>query len=336
MADFIPKDFIHLVGDEARRKGVFNLIKGFLPFFGAAREEQRSLAGRIHAQLKQNAHAMLLQLQILKEDLRQQLNNDGDEQLWQSFEAVLNPLLREYHLIERQLNNPSEEKQEQHVKCVNDWIDRAKIWVLICSKPANRESMVQAVIDNTHQLIDAILDRDLKTIHDYKEHELQLLGLGEEACAVVRNRLDRDLAPIIHGLLQVKGNKKRIIELPKLMQWKMQADEERSLLFNTALQKIDSIVNEAMPLAPLEEDQEHLKDLISRVTYLENESQLLLSQLDNVGEKSSQNIFQASLALFEDEVHQVHHDLRLTPELIERVQCLITELAILRGRMKSS
>src|SRR5262249_29496136 len=160
---------------------------------------------------------------------------------------------------------------------------------------ANRESMVQAVIEHTHRLLDTILDRDLKMIHDYKEHELQLLGLGDEACAVVRNRLDRDLAPIIHGLLQIKGNRKRIFELQTLMQWKVQTDEERSHLFNTALQKIDSVVNTAMPFTPLEEDQEHLKDLINRITYLENESQLMLAQLDNNGERS-QHIFQASLA----------------------------------------
>lgn len=329
MADFIPKDFIHLVGDEARKKGVFDLIKGFLPFFGAAREEQRSLTGRIHAQLKQDAEAMLLQLKTLKEDLRKQFDNEEDCHLWQSFEAVLNPLLREYHLIERQLNDPSDDKHEHKVRYINDWIDRAKIWVLICSKPANRESMIQAVIEHTHRLLDTILDRDLKMIQDYKEHELQLLGLGEEACGVVRNRLDRDLSPIIHGLLQIKGNRKRIFELQTLMQWKLQTDEERSHLFNTALQKVDSIVNTAMPFTPLEEEQEHLKDLINRIIYLENESQLLLAQLDNNAEQS-QNMFQASLALFEEAVHQVHHDLRLTPELIERVQYLIQQLAILR------
>ncbi|MCE5318331.1 MAG: hypothetical protein LLG04_13355 [Parachlamydia sp.] len=335
MADFIPKDFIHLVGDEARKKGVFDLIKGFLPFFGAARaKEQRSLVGRIHAQLRQDAHAMLLQLQTLKEDLRKQLDNHEDEQLWLSFEAVLNPLLREYHLIERQLNNPSEEQQkhEHNIKCVNDWIDRAKIWVSVCSKPANRESMIQAVIDNTHHLLDAILDRDLKMLQDYKEHELKLLGLGEEAYAVVRNHLDRDLSPYIHGLLQIKRDKKRIFELHKLMEWKLQADEERSHLFNAALQKIDSIVNKAMPFAPLEDDQEHLKDLINRVSYLENESQVLLAQLDN-DEKPVLDTFKASITLFEEEVLQVHHDLRLTPELIDRVQCIIQELAILRGKL---
>jgi len=335
MADFIPKDFIHLVGDEARKKGVFDLIKGFLPFFGATRaKEQRSLVGRIHAQLKEDAHAMLLQLQTLKEDLRKQLDNYEDGQLWLSFEAVLNPLMREYHLIERQLNNPSEEKlqHEHNVKCVNEWIDRAKIWVSVCSKPANRESMIQAVIDNTHLLLDTILDRDLKMIQDYKVHELQLLGLGEGAYAVVRNHLDRDLTPYIHGLQQLKRNKKRIFELQKLMQWKLQADEERSHLFNAALQKIDSIVNAAMPFTPLEEDQEHLKDLINRVSYLEDESQVLLAQLDN-GEKPVPDIFKASLTHFEEEVLQVHHDLRLTPELIERVQCIIQELANMRGKL---
>lgn len=329
MADFIPKDFIHFAGDEARNRGVFNLIKGFLPFFGAEREEQRSLAGRIHAQLKQDAEATLVQLKALKEDLRKQLDKDGDAQLWQSFEAVLNPLLREYRLIERQLNDPFDDKQEHKVKYINDWIDRAKIWVLICSKPPNRESMIQAVIEHAHRLLDTILDRDLKMIQDYKEHELQLLGLGEEACAVVRNRLDRDLAPIIHGLLQIKANRKRIFELQTLMEWKVKTDEERSHLFNTALQKIDSIVTTAMPYTPLDEDQEHLKDLINRIAYLENESQLLLAQLDNDGE-GSQEIFQASLALFEESVHQVHHDLRLTPEMIERVQHLIQQLALMR------
>ena len=336
---FIPKEVSHLIGQDAKQKGVLGLIKGFLPFFGVSREqEQRSLVGRIHAQLQKDAHAMLIQLQTLKESLQKELDNEDDGQLWSSFEAVINPLLREYRLIERQLIQPTDGEQENDnkIKNVNQWIDRAKLWVSLCSKPTDRCNMIQAVIDHTLHVLDMVIDRDLKTLDDYKEHELQLLGLGEEAYAVVRNRLDRDLAPYIDGLHQLKNQKPVDIELQTLVRWKVHADEERNHLFNAALQMIDNIVNAAIPFAPLEEEQEHLKDLIYRISYLENESQMLLSQLDNrdQGEFMQREMFETSLAFFEEEVHQIHHDLRLTPELIERVQGLIQQLVILRCRFK--
>ena len=249
--EFVPKEFSHLVSRDESQKGFFKLIKDFLPFFSAGREnEQRSLVGRIHAQLQSDAHAMQDQLKTLKETLRKQLDNDEDGQLWISFEAVINPLLREYCLIERQIIQPSDgdEEHQAKIQSVNQWIDRAKIWVSICSKPANRENMVQAVVEHALLVLDTILDRDLKTLSDYKEHELQQLGLGEQALAVVMNRLDQDLAPYIQGLLKIQHDKPKDIEIETLVRWKAQADEERTRLFNAALQTIDNIVNSATPL----------------------------------------------------------------------------------------
>lgn len=280
--DFVPKEFTYLTKPVGKQKGIFELVKGFLSF-NNHQQDQRTLVGRIHTQLKQDAHLMLLQLQTLQITLRKELDNHHDEQLWLSFEAVINPLLKEYRLLEQQLIQPTDGDQEHHnkIKNVNNWIDRAKLWVTLCAKPADRASVVQAVVEHTLNILDRLIDRDVKTLADYKEHELSLLGLGEEAYAVVMHRLDQDMTPHIQGLLRLKQERPKDAELATLVEWKMHADEQRSHLFNSALQIIDSIINTAIPFAPIEEEHEHLKDLIHRITYLENEAQVLQVQLDN-------------------------------------------------------
>jgi hypothetical protein len=313
-------------------RSVFDMIREYLPFL-RNEKEQRSLVGRIHSQLQQDTHSMHQQLQTLKVTLRKELDNHHDGQLWISFESVINPLLREYRLIERQLSQPTDHSKVQNV---NSWIDRATLWVALCSKPTDRESMVQAVVTHTLEVLDRLIDRDLKTLADYKEQELKLLGLGEEAHSVVMQRLTHDLKPYVEDLELLKRKKPKDMQLATLVDWKAHADEQRSHLFNSALQMMDAIINSATPFAPLEEE-EHLKELIHRIIYLENELQVLQVQFDNsdLGEALQGEILQDALAFFEKEVHGVHHDLRLTPELLERVQVLIQQFAQLRYRLKN-
>lgn len=329
--DFAPKEYSRL-----KQKGFFEFVRGFLPFVANRQKEQKPLAGRIQSQLQRDAHRMLLQLQELKAILRKELDNHRDEQLWLSFEAVINPLLREYRLIERQLIHPSDETFK--IQNVNSWIDRAKLWVSLCSKPTNREEMVQAVVAHTLQILDQMIDRDLKTLSDYKNHELQLLGLSEEAYSVVRHRLDQDLTPFVNGLLTLKQDIPIDMELGTLVTWKTHADEERNKLFNAALQMMDSIINKAIPFAPHEEEQEHLKDLIHRISLLENEMQVLQVQFQNsdLEDPLQKEMLVSALLFFEEQAHQIHHELRLTPELVERVQLLLQQFSQLRDDLSQS
>lgn len=275
---FVPKDYNVLI-----EKSFYEVIKKFLPFFRPNAEEQQSLVGRIHIELQKDAHAQLQELKLLKETMGKELNKDQDRTLWISFEGIINPLLREFSQIERQFNNPSSREEERlsHLNSINHWIDRAKLWVSLCSKPSDREKMVQAVIEHTFHILDQRIDRDLKTLTDYKEHEVQLLGLGDEAIQVMRDSLEQDLSLFVQGLLRLKEQKPQDRTLSTLIQWKTQTDEKRTLLFNAALHKIDSHVSQAiLPVLP-EEERENLKELIHQIAHLENEAQMLQVQYQN-------------------------------------------------------
>lgn len=336
-SDFVPDDEL-FEREETRRKSLFDLFKDFMPFFGIGKE-QKPLIGRIHNQLQKDANLTVMQLSSLKEELRQELlKNTEDEPLWLSFEAVITPLLRQYTLIEKQLQEPLEPgEQSDTIRSVNDWIERAKMWVTLCSKPTDRISMIEAVVQNNLAFLDCRIDRDLKTVIDYKEHELLLLGLGEEALAIVRSRLDEDLARYIQGLLDLKKQKPADLELQTLSKWRAQTNEARSELFNAALQAIDTVVNAATPTRHAEE-QEHLKELIHRIAYLENETHVLVTQLDtrDLSQEVQRQMFESALNLFEDDAHLIHHDLRLTPDLIERIQLILQLLSFLRFKLKNA
>src|SRR5689334_22387276 len=114
----VEKDF---VPEEEAESGIYNLFKTLLPFLSFRKSKNPSLIGRVHAQLQADAHRTLLNLHTLKEALSKELSSYHDRELWISFEAVINPLLREYRQIEKQLAHPLED--ETKIENVTSWIE---------------------------------------------------------------------------------------------------------------------------------------------------------------------------------------------------------------------
>ena len=314
---------------ESKKSGVFDKVKLLFPFFIEKQPKTTGLVGRVHAELQKNAHAVLLQLKTLKDNLKQELDS-VDNQLWLSFEAVINPLIREFSQIEKKMDKADEgiDQSLSAFKRYEEWIRKAKAWVSLSANPDAKRKIIEAVIGHTLRVSDDLIDRDLKTLNDYKLHELYNLGLDFEEIKTSQARLDKDLQPHVEGLLNLKDKKPQDLQLHHLSAWKAKMDEDRAHYYHAALHAIDSIINEISPKTVHQPIHEYLREPHEKILALEEELPIFLGHLHRVDLKDpvKRQLLENQLAYLEDEAHKVNQDLRLTPDLVERVDIIISDL----------
>lgn len=308
---------------EIKKKSAFEKIKVIFPFFIEKKTNEAKLVGRVHAELQESAQSILTKLKDLKENIK----NELDEGLLNSFEAVINPLIREFTQIEKKIEIQSGDlKQTTSVlKSYADWISKAKAWVSLSSKPDKRK-IIAAVIERSLGISDELIDRDLKMLNDYKLHEVYNLGLDFEEIKAALSRLDIELQPHIDGLLKLKHKKPMDMELCHLSEWKARLDEDRAHYYHAGLYCIDFIIKEIAPHNFHDMDEEPLKEIYKKVNSLEEELPIFLGHLVDLNDLVKRQLLESQLAYLEEEVHKVNQDLRLTPELVERVNYIIEEL----------
>lgn len=313
---------------EERKSGLFGKIKELLPFFKKESRAEHKLAGRVHTELQHDAHMMIEQLKNLKENLKKELNSQDGANLWNSFEAVVNPLLREYGEIEKKLmvKEDSLEKKTSTIKSYNAWIEKAKLWVTLSSKPNDREGIIKAVVLHTMHISDMFIDRDIKTLREYRMHEINSLDIESEELSHIAKKIDAELALHVNSLHSLKHSKPVDLKLEHLQEWKSNVDQLREKHYNDALHSIDNTISALVPTLPeQEEEHEHLKEIFKLVAYLEEEVPVFLSEMEklDLSDRDHVLIMEEHGRYLEEEVHNLNKDLRLTPELADRVQDLI-------------
>jgi hypothetical protein len=316
---------------QAETKGIFDRIKSMFPFFVQKESREAKLVGRIRIELQKDAWEVLNKLKMLRETLKTELNDHSEsQQLWTSIEAVVNPLMREYGQIEKKLmeRTDSIETNTAAIKNYNDWIVKAKLWVALCSRSNDRNGIIQAVIIHTKQVSDDIIERDLKMLNDYKLHEIQNIGLNFQEIEATSIQIDKAIFSHVEGLRTLKNKNPTDLKLESLIEWKAEMDEARTKHYEAALHCIDTIIQSVAPNPIKEDELGHLKEIFERLAYLEEELPIFLGHLKRVNLKDevTKQMLEGQLVFLEEEVHKLNRDLRLTPELADRVALIIHEL----------
>lgn len=224
------------------QSGLIDRIKALFPFLKKQETKDLSLRGRVNKDLQQNAHKLLHQLQILRQEVKVKWHEDRS--LWTSFEAVVRPLFREFAQLERKLDKKN--SSPQHFKAVTknyqEWLEKAKLWVAFAAHPHDKEGLAQAVVEHTQHLSDCMIDRDLQMLEEYMIHELQALGIAEESVVRVGRKIHQDISVHLQGLAALKQHQPQKWDLEELMEWKGRVNTERAMHYNEALHLIDATI----------------------------------------------------------------------------------------------
>ena len=262
------------------------------------------------------------------------MDEEEEKHLWNSFEAVLNPLLREYGKIKRDFVKENDEDKTLVIRSYNEWVEKAKLWASLSAKPVDREEIIQAVIKHTKLVSDLLVDRDLKMLNEYLLLELNIPEFDQEELKNLTERLELELNPSIEALKKLKDSAPG--DLKDLQNWKSKIADLRSKHYNQALQIIDTITSSLVIPSKGDDNLDHLKEVFASVAYLEEEVPEFLIEIQQM-DKSNLLDRQEKIAHCRElveEVHKIIGDLRLTPELGDRIHKLSQQMELILLEIK--
>lgn len=298
-------------------------IKSSFLFFQAKPETDIQLIGRIQ-DLKKRIFDVLSQLKSIKNKIK----NDFDPELSKFIEAIIEFLLKDIERIEKSSERQTSVSQQAHsFQKYAEWLEKAKFWVTLCSQTKDKKNIQIAVVEhNINEVLDMI-ERDLQIIHDYMEHMIDNLSIDEKEKKLIFQTLETRLNPYIKSLKALKI-KPSNIDLKGIIPWKAQVDKRREKYFDGALHAIDKIITDINPLSTSDESHDHLVDILSQIAYLEEEVPRIYQEIIESGtiDEIRRGVIRLTLNTLQEEVHQLNLDLRLTPELIDRLQTISDNL----------
>lgn len=296
-------------------------------------QQDIQLVGRIR-DLQKTANVVLEQLCTIKGDLRKEI----DSATFSYVEEIIDPIIKEVSRLNKAIDQPgSIIHQAKTYQRYSQWIEKAKLWVQICSKTNNKEGIIKAIIRYTVEDFLEVIDRDIQVINDYQEHMLEALAVADEEKINLAQYLEVHLKPYLKGLSDLR-TKPRDLPLHEIAVWKAHVDKRREKYFDAALHAIDKAINTTIPDTSGQNEHEHLVDVLSQITYLEQEVPKLYDEIEMSKNPSNRqiNIFDSRLTTIEQEIHQLNLDLRLTPDLLERLQVISEMLEQTRQKLEKA
>lgn len=282
-------------------------------------QPQSKLAGRVH-ELTQNTDEVLKRLDNIKEELRTQI--DGD--LYKYVESAIDPMSRDVKRIQKLMEKKgSPLHQAAAFKKYNEWIEKAKLWVGLESRIHDKKAVIEAIIKHTFAESDELIDHDLQVIREYEAQIVANLPISDEERNSITHLINLKLQPHIQALAHLKHKPPRI-ELGKVTHWRSEVDRKRNMHHDDALHDIDEVIQEVAPTASNDSENEHILEVFEQVVTLEEDIPKFIKEYEVIDPKDEdiKNLFQARLKTFLQEIHQLSLDLRLTPQLYERLQVL--------------
>jgi hypothetical protein len=310
-------------------------IKDVFKFISPPPQVQKvdtKLAGRIQ-ELNNNATDVLKVLNSVRQDLK----NEVDDELYTFVESVMNPMIRDVEKVQKIVSKEGAVHQKMDAfNKYNEWIDKAKLWVQVCSTAKNKDAITKAVIKHTVDDFSAMILRDLQLIEDYQKHLLEDLKVAEGQKKEIKEDILLAIKPYIKSLVGLKKPPKGVT-LENLNQWKDNVDKRRDRYFNTILQLIDINIAEANPAGDNHEEHDTFIGVLEQISYLEMEIPLLTEKFDQEGiDPFEIEVSIQQLVSLEQEVDELYLDISMPQPIIERLQKLREHLLKASKKIKYS
>lgn len=303
----------------------FDRIKNSFQKNNKESEEQRRLSGRI-----QDLHVLADQVLGKLEEIRTILKTSHSHDIYTYVHDYIDIITKEVKRNSLAIDlSKSVTSQAKAFKRYNLWLEKAKLWIHICSHMNNQDKMEQEIIHYMVRDFLEVIDRDLQVIDDYQEHMVNDLALNEDEKIDLALMLESKLDPYIKSLYSLRTVPKQL-SLKEVAEWKKQIDAKREKYFDAALHAIDKLIEESNPSILSDFDGDHLMEALSEIVFLENEIPNLHDEIYIVKGHVNKSLLNKLQAL-ENKAHELNLNLRLTPDLIDRLQSLIKVLQEIRG-----
>jgi hypothetical protein len=201
---------------------------------------------------------------------------------------------------------------------------KATLWIELEEKITDSRVIIDAVIHHHFHGSNDLIDQDLQVIRDYEMNTLEMLPLNEEEALALKKQIEIELLPPLQTLISLK-DKPLIENLDALFLWIDEVDRRRSQLFDKSLHIIDHMVQAVSPESATEEGHEHLVEVLTQLAFLEEEIPQVIAEFQYREHLSVERrrLVETRRKALEEELHALNLNLRLTPDLCERLQRLL-------------
>ncbi len=292
-------------------------------------KHEHTLAGRIH-ELRHNADEVVDELK----QIYNQLSKELDPRLFAFVQAIIDPLLRDIGPISTSMQSSNAALQAKAFKRYSEWAEKAKIWIDLCHTVKQKDKIILAVVNHLIGESIEMIRRDIQIINDYQEHSISHLPLPDDEKQLLRSELKHAITPYLQKLSDLTALP-GTISLEEVSPWRGDIDKRRQKYFELALQTTDSLIEKSFPEFTSEEAQEHLLEVCSQLNFLEEQLENLEEETENhdLSDPSKRRLLILGWISLEEATHRLHLDLRLTPDLVERIQTIMKKIEEAKERI---
>lgn len=326
-------DFITAKVRSIKQTSVFErftqTIQKSLHFFQKKNIPDTQLVGRIQ-ELNRTSKELLAELISIKTELQSQV----DPALFSHIETVVDPLIRDITRIHTTIDHEkhsSPATQVHFFRRYNEWIEKARNWIKLKGSHNDKLAIEEAVVKHLFEDFVERIGRDFQVIQDYQHHLVEGLDLKDEEADSLQQDIAVQLEPYLSSLSSLKKAPGHL-SFKTLASWKDNIDKRRQKYFDGALFIIDKCVQDYRPAAEIKEEHEHLVEIFTQMSELEESVPNLKKELEDIdlSDEDLRDSLESRLRAFEEAADKLNMDLRLTPELIDRLQTILEQINDIR------
>lgn len=215
----------------------------------------------------------------------------------------------------------------------NDWIDHAKQWVQIYAKWQDHKSIDQKILKVASDKNQALIDRDIKVIHDYTNQTLSHLSEKSEEFKSLEHRLKVATEESLRELAELK--KRPVDQTPKqISDWIENLHRKRETYFDGVLMRIDSIVKDTVQTEE-KYDTESFPELEGEILFMERELHHINEIIPKMNLKDEKEVNYIEIRLEGLKEHMENLDFFNVPKQIkDKVDKLYNMVAVTAFRLK--
>lgn len=291
------------------------LIQRFQGFIQRKPQVEIQLRERKIKELEVHADDIMQALMTAK----QEMATNVDPDLYSQIETVIDPIIWEVRQLQRALD-----KSEMTLNKYYSWIQKATLWVNLCSRFTEKQAIKEALITHFTRESYQVIEGDIKVISDYLNDALGSIDINDHERRELEEGVGKEVAPFISALEELKAPPEKLT-LEKVNTWRKRVDFQREKHFNNALHAIDEIL-----------EMMATKEISYQVPHLRSEVEALLHILQLEMEDEDRRIaFELHLSKLEKDLDRMDDEAHHRPESQDRLKKIRRQIDDLRNEIRS-
>lgn len=161
-----------------------------------------------------------------------------------------------------------------------DWEEYIQSWEEICHHWRNRKALSDRILAVVSERVVHCIDKDLKMIEDYQNHQLASVNTGQNKRNDLQERLSQVTEEPLKQLIALRTQTHAHTSLQQAAEWVATFHEQRESYFDQLLMRIDTAVKDIVDINEKEETFSESAEDEGEIVFMERELESILLAID--------------------------------------------------------